>query len=132
VLTITQTWKALITWSWDSNVLFSTFHTNEFEATLLQLRNFTAISINNINVAVASAMVNSKNSYRTAKEYTKDIKLIRLSDYKAITSVGERHAIVVLKFHHTLFNHCFPCTNQGGGLRCPVEDYNDQINHQKN
>jgi hypothetical protein len=49
-------------WSWDSNALFPMYNTFEFEATIIHLRNLTAISIDNNNVAVATAVANSKSA----------------------------------------------------------------------
>jgi hypothetical protein len=36
--------------------MFPKYHTSEFEATLIHLRNLSALSIDNINEAVAQAM----------------------------------------------------------------------------
>ena len=98
-------------WSWDSNVLFPTYHTQEFEATIIHLKNITAISIENINAAVASALANSKASNKTVEEYFEDLESIRLSDSKPITSI-DNVFITVLTFvaiatSYCLFKICF-------------------------
>ena len=41
--------------------MFPKYHTYEFEATLIHLKNVSAISIDNINEAVATALANSKS-----------------------------------------------------------------------
>ena len=120
-------------WSWDSNVLFPTYHKTEFEATIIHLRNISAISIDNINAAVASALANSQASNKTVEEYFKDLESIRLSDSKPITTV-DNVFITVLTFVaiatsyclfnifsplHTASNHCFLPIDRGSGLRCP-------------
>ena len=56
-------------WSWDSSIMFPRYHTNEFEATLIHLSNITAILIDNINAAVATAMANSKSGNKTVEQY---------------------------------------------------------------
>jgi hypothetical protein len=65
-------------WSWDSNIMFPRYYTNELEATKIHLSNITAISIDNINAAVATAMANSKSGNKTVEQYFKDLKNIRL------------------------------------------------------
>jgi hypothetical protein len=45
--------------------MFPTYHTAEFKATLIHLRNLIAILIDNINEAVATALANSKSANKT-------------------------------------------------------------------
>ena len=61
-------------WSWDSNVLFPKYHTESFEAAMIHLQNLTAVSIDNINAAVATAMANSKTGNKTVQEYFDDLE----------------------------------------------------------
>jgi hypothetical protein len=68
--------------SWDSNIMFPKYHTNKFEATLIHLRNNTAISIDNINEAVAMAMARSKSGNKTVEKYFKDLENIRIDKSK--------------------------------------------------
>jgi hypothetical protein len=65
--------------SWDSNILSPTYHTIEFEATLILLKNVTTISIYNINEAVARAVANSKIANKMVITYFKELENIRLS-----------------------------------------------------
>jgi hypothetical protein len=48
-------------WSWDSNVLFLTYHTEAFETTIIHLQNLTAISIDSINAAMEEAISKTKS-----------------------------------------------------------------------
>ena len=98
-------------WSWDSNIMFPKFHTNEFEATLIHLKNLTAITIDNINEAVATATANSKFGNKTIEQYFKDLENIRLDETKPITSI-DNVFITVLVFVslatcYLLFKVCF-------------------------
>ncbi len=74
-------------WSWDLNIMFPKYHTNEFEATLIHLRNITALSIDNINEAVAEATAKSKSGNKTVEQYFKDLENIKLDKNKPITSI---------------------------------------------
>jgi hypothetical protein len=65
-------------WSWDSNTMFPKYHTSKFEATLVHLRNLTALSIHNINEAVAQAMARSKSGNKTVDQYFKELENIKL------------------------------------------------------
>jgi hypothetical protein len=47
-------------WSWDSDVLFLTYHAQEYETTIKHLKNVTSITINNVNLTVAVALPKSK------------------------------------------------------------------------
>jgi hypothetical protein len=73
--------------SWDSNVLFPIHHKSEFDATLIHLKNLTAISIDNYNAAVATAVAHSKSANKTIGEYFKGLEHIRLSESKPISSI---------------------------------------------
>jgi hypothetical protein len=55
-------------WSWDSKIMFPKYHTYEFEATLVHLKNITAIYIDNINEVVATVLPNSKSSNKTVEQ----------------------------------------------------------------
>jgi hypothetical protein len=67
-------------WSWDSNTMFPKYHTNQFEATLIHLRNITAISIDNINEAVATALARSKSGNKTVEQYFQDFQNIKIDE----------------------------------------------------
>ena len=98
-------------WSWDSNVLFPTYNTEAFEATMIHLQNLTTVSINNINEAVATAMANSKSGNKTVQEYFDDLENIRLSDNTPVTSVDNVFIIVLtligLQSCYCMFKICF-------------------------
>jgi hypothetical protein len=72
-------------WSWDSNTMIPKYHAGEFEATLVHLRNLTALSIDNINEAVAKAMARSKSGNKTVEQYFKDLENIKLDENKPMT-----------------------------------------------
>jgi hypothetical protein len=98
-------------WSWDSNIMFPKYHTNEFEATLIHLKNVTSMTIDNINEAVARATANSKFGNKTVEQYFKDLENIRLDESKPITSI-DNVFITVLTFVsiatcYLLFKICF-------------------------
>jgi hypothetical protein len=91
--------------------MFPKYHTNEFEATLIHLRNITTISIDNINKAVATAIANSKSGNKTVEQYFKELENIRLDENKPITSI-DNVFITVLAFVsiatcYLLFKNCF-------------------------
>ena len=58
--------------------MFPKYHTNEFEATLIHLQNISAISIDNINEAVAAALANSKSANKTVEDTSKISKISSL------------------------------------------------------
>ena len=60
-------------WLWDSNVLFPTYHTEAFEATIVRLKKLTAILIDNINAVEAEAMAKSLSGNETVQEFYNDI-----------------------------------------------------------
>jgi hypothetical protein len=98
-------------WSWDSNTMFPKYHTVEFEATLNHLKNVTAMTIDNINEAVASALANNKSGNKTIEQYFKDLENIRLEGAKPMTSI-DNVFIIVLTFVsiatcYLLFKICF-------------------------
>ncbi len=98
-------------WAWSSNIMFPKFHTSEFEATLIHLRNLTAISIDNINEAVALAIARSKSGNKTVQEYFNDLENIKQDEFKPLTSV-DNVFITVLTFVsiatcYLLFKMCF-------------------------
>jgi hypothetical protein len=98
-------------WSWDSNIIFPKYQTNKFGATLVHLRNIIAISIDNINEAVATAMARSRSGNKTVEQYFKDLENIKLDENKPITSV-DNVFITVLTFVsiatcYLLFKICF-------------------------
>jgi hypothetical protein len=98
-------------WSWDSNIMFPKYHTYEFEVTLIHLRNITAISIDHINEAVATALAESKSSDKTVEQYLKDLENIRLDGTQSIKSV-DNVFVTVLTFVsiatcYLLFKICF-------------------------
>ena len=66
-------------WSWDSNVLFPTYHNEAFEATIHHLQNLTAISVKTINAVMADVMAKS-HSDNKAVQYFKNLKNIKNSD----------------------------------------------------
>jgi hypothetical protein len=90
--------------------MFPKYHTNEFEATLIHLRNITAISIDNINEAVATAMANSKTGNKTVEQYFKELENIRLDENKPITSLDNVFitvlAFVLIATCYLLFKIC--------------------------
>jgi hypothetical protein len=94
-----------------SNIMFPRYHTYEFEATLIHLRNITAISIDNINEAVATALANSKSGKKTVEQYFKDLENIKLDKNKPITSVVNVFitmlAFVSIATCYLLFKICF-------------------------
>jgi hypothetical protein len=55
----------------------------------------TALTINNINSAVAAAPANSKSANKTVEAYLKDLEHILLSDPKQTTSVDNVLIIVI-------------------------------------
>jgi hypothetical protein len=90
--------------------MFPKYHTIEFEVTLIHLRNITAISKDNINEAVATAMARSKSGNKTVEKYFKDLEKIKLEN-KPITTV-DNVFIPVLTFVsiatcYLLFKICF-------------------------
>jgi hypothetical protein len=98
-------------WSWDSNKLFPKNHTYEFEGILIHLRNISAISIDNINEAVAKAMARSKSGNKTVEQYFKELENIKLDEDKPMTSI-DNVFITVLAFvsiatYYLLFKICF-------------------------
>ena len=98
-------------WAWDSNTMFPKYHTSEFEATLEHLRNATALSIDNINEAVARATARSKHGNKTVEQYFQDLENIKLDENKPLTSV-DNVFITVLTFVsiatcYLLFKICF-------------------------
>jgi hypothetical protein len=87
------------------------YHTTEFKATLVRLRNLTALSIDNINEAVAHAMARSKSGNKTVEQYFKELENIGLEENKPLTSV-DNVFITVLTFVsiaacYLLFKICF-------------------------
>jgi hypothetical protein len=84
-------------WAWDSITIFPKYHTSEFEATLVHLKNLTALSIDNINEAVAQAIARSKSGNKTVEQYFKDLENIRNKEFKPLTSV-DNVFITVLTF----------------------------------
>jgi hypothetical protein len=84
--------------SWESKVLFPTYHTEAFEATIFHLKNLTAISIDNINMTVIEAMTKSQSDNKAVKDYFKDLENIKLCDPRHITPTTN-------VFHCTDTNH---------------------------
>jgi hypothetical protein len=64
-------------------IIFPSYHTEEFEATIQHLKNLTAVSIDNFKVAVATAKYHSEN--KTVKQFFKIQKNIRLCENKPVT-----------------------------------------------
>ncbi len=52
-------------WSWDSNVLFPTYHNEAFKVTIHHLQNLTTISVETINAAMADTMAKSRSDNKT-------------------------------------------------------------------
>jgi hypothetical protein len=77
--------------------MFPKYHTNKFEATLVHLKNLTALSIDNINEAVAQAKARIKSGNKTVEQYFKDLENIRNEEFKPFTSV-DNVFITVLTF----------------------------------
>ena len=98
-------------WSWDSNTMFPRYHTSEFEATIVHLKNLSALSIHNINEAVAQAIARSKSGNKTIEQYSQELENIKLDENKPLTSV-DNVFITVLTFVsiatcYLLFKICF-------------------------
>jgi hypothetical protein len=62
--------------------MFPRYHTSEFEATLVHLRNLSALSFDNINEAVAQAIARSKSGNKTVEQYFQELKNIKLDENK--------------------------------------------------
>ncbi len=98
-------------WSWDSNFLFPTYHTQEFEQTIRHSNNEAAMTKDNISSAVTAAFINSESVNKTMEDYFKDLENIRLSDSKPATFV-DNVIIFVLTFItiqscYCMFQICF-------------------------
>jgi hypothetical protein len=58
------------------------------EATINHLQNLTAISVKNINAAVAEAMAKSYSDNKTVHDYRKDLKDIKNKNPAQLTSTN--------------------------------------------
>jgi hypothetical protein len=76
-------------------VLLPSYRTEEFKATITNLRNLTAVSIDKINVAVATAKFVSGSKNKTAQQYFEDLENKRLSDSKPVISTYNVFIIVL-------------------------------------
>jgi hypothetical protein len=98
-------------WSWDSNVLFPTYLTQKFETAIRHLNNVAAMTINNINSAVAVVLTNNRSANKTVEDYSKQLDDIRLSDTKPTTSVDNVLIIVLglitIQSYNCVFKICF-------------------------
>jgi hypothetical protein len=74
-------------------VLFLSYHTEEFKAKNIYLRNFTAELIDNINAAVGTAKFVSKIENKTVHQYIQNLENIRQS--KPVTSTDNVFIIVL-------------------------------------
>jgi hypothetical protein len=64
-------------WSYNSNVLFSSYHTNALETTVTHLQNLTAISINSIRAAMEEAKLKSASDNKILQDCLKDSEQIK-------------------------------------------------------
>jgi hypothetical protein len=61
-------------WSWDSNVLFPSCHSEGFEDTITHLRNLTVVLTDYINVAVAKTKYVRESENKMLQQYFKELK----------------------------------------------------------
>ena len=93
-------------------MLFPSYRTDEFEATIEHLKNISAISIDHINAAVASVLASKNMSTKSVQDYFNDLEKIQLSDSELlITSVNTVFYIVLaicsIASCYSLFKICF-------------------------
>jgi hypothetical protein len=102
-------------WSWDSNVLFLMYQTDAFESTIFHLKNLTAISINNINIAVEKAMAMTQSDNKTVQDYFKDLEQIKNNNLEHSASTNKVFIILLtlisLQSCYCVFKICFTPTH---------------------
>jgi hypothetical protein len=85
--------------------VYSSLNITSLEATIFHLRNLAAISIGNINTAVADEIAKRNSNHKSMQDYFKDLVNIRYSEPERITSTTNV-SIIVLTLIAIQFCYC--------------------------
>jgi hypothetical protein len=94
-------------WSWDTNLLFPAYKTEEFIQITGNLDNYSALSIDHVNLAVSSALMAQHNANKTLLDY---LKSTRQSEKEPMASIDALLILVLTLFSiascYHLFKNC--------------------------